>query len=126
MFRMMHSSSQLFLGVFDYDVSLNPADGHDFIGRVSIDLSNLRKDTVYTMSYNLYTSARMSQRKKKGTITVRLRLEVDNDRQLVLSTLEPPPRIRVNTKTWREYHVVRCTCTGKTDMNKYNMQVINS
>lgn len=126
MFRIMHSSSQLFLGVFDHDVSFNPADGHDFIGRVSIDLSNLRKDTFYTLTYNLYTSARMSHRKRRGRITVRLRLEVDDDRHLLLSSLEPPPRIRVNTKNWKDYHVARCTCTGKTDINKYNMQFINS
>ena len=126
MFRMMHSSSQLFLGVFDYDVSFNPADGHDFIGRVSIDLSNLRRDTVYTMTYNLYTTASMSHRKKRGSVTVRLRLEIDDDRQLLLSSLEPPPRLRVNTKTRKENHVVRCTCGGKTDMNKYSMQIINS
>ncbi|GKY95229.1 hypothetical protein MPSEU_000485800 [Mayamaea pseudoterrestris] len=126
MFRMMHSSSQLFLGVFDYDLSFNPADGHDFIGRVSIDLSNLRKDTTYILTYNLYTSARMSQRKKRGTVTLRLRLEIDDDRQLLLSSLDPPPQIRVNTKSWKDHHVVRCTCTGKTDMNKYSMQIINS
>lgn len=126
MFRIRHSSSQLHLGVFDYDVSLNPADDHDFIGRVSVDISNLRKETVYTMKYNLYTSSRMSQRKKRGTITVRLRLEIDDDRQFLLSSLEPPPRVHVNTKSKTDFMVVRCTCNGKVDMDRYSMQTINS
>jgi hypothetical protein len=126
MFRMMHSSSQLLLGVFDYDVSFNPADSHDFIGRVSIDLSNLRKDTIYTMTYNIYTTASMSHRKKQGTITLRLRLDIDDDRRFLLSSLETPPQIQVNTKNRKDFYVVRCTCTGKTDMNKYSMQIINS
>lgn len=48
-FHIYHSSSQLFLGIFDYDESLNPADDHDIVGRVSVDLSNLRRDTIYTL-----------------------------------------------------------------------------
>lgn len=56
-FHMYHSSSQLYLAVFDYDGGMTPADYHDLVGRVSIDLSNLRKDTLYTLTYNLYTTA---------------------------------------------------------------------
>jgi C2 domain len=56
-FHVYHSSSQLYLGVFDYDGGMNPADYHDLVGRVSVDLSNLRKDTLYTLTYNLYTTA---------------------------------------------------------------------
>ncbi len=125
-FHMMHGSSQLFLGVFDHDDGINPADDHDLVGRVSVDLSNLRKDTVYTMTYNIYTTARMTQRKKKGTITIRLRLEIPDERKLLLATLEPPPQMYVNVKTRKEFSAVRRTCTGKYDMEKYNMKVINS
>lgn len=125
-FHMMHSSSQLFLGVFDYDNTMNPTDDHDLVGRISVDVSNLRKNTLYTLKYNIYTTARMSQRKKKGTITLRLRLEVENDRKLLLSTLEPPPQMYVNVKTRKEFRVVRYTCTGKYNMEKYSMKVINS
>ena len=125
-FHMMHSSSQLFLGVFDYDEGINPADDHDLVGRVSVDLSNLRKDTLYTLKYNIYTTARMSNRKSKGSITVRVRLEVEDDRKLLLSAIEPPPKMYVNVKTRREFRVVRYTCTGKYNMEKYSMKVINS
>lgn len=125
-FHIYHSSSQLFLGVFDYDVSLNPADEHDLVGRVSVDLSNLEKDTIYTLKYNIYTTARMSQRKHKGTITIRVRLEIDDERQLLLSSLEPPPQMYVNSKNKKDFRVVRYTCTGKYDMEAYSMKVINS
>jgi hypothetical protein len=125
-FHIYHSSSQLFLGVFDYDVSFNPADDHDLVGRVTVDLSNLRKDTLYTLKYNIYTTARMSSRKRKGTITIRLRLEINDERQLLLSSLEPPAPMYLNSKKRRDFRVVRYTCTGKYEMEKYNIQVINS
>lgn len=51
-FNMMHTSSQLFLGVFDYDG--NVLNDHDFIGRVSVDLSNFQPNTVYVLKYKLY------------------------------------------------------------------------
>lgn len=125
-FHMYHSSSQIFLGVFDYDVSLNPADDHDLVGRVAVDLSNLRGDTVYILKYNIYTTAQVSARKRKGTITIRLRLEIDDERQLLLSSLEPPAPIYVNSKRRKDFRVVRYTCTGKYDTESYSMQVINS
>ena len=55
-----------------------------------------------------------------------LRLDVEDDRQFLIASLEPPPRIRVNTKNWKDYHVVQSTCTGKIDVDKYSMQTINS
>ena len=124
-FHIMHSSSQLFLGVFDYDDGINPADDHDLVGRVSVDLSNLHRDTLYTMKYNLYTTARMSGRKRKGSITIRLRIEIEDERRLLLSAIEPPPNMFVNTKTRKEFRVVRFTCTGKYNMEKYSMKTIN-
>jgi hypothetical protein len=125
-FHVFHSSSQLFLGVFDYDESLNPTDDHDLIGRVSVDLTNLQKDTVYTLKYEIFDTARMTQRAGKGFITVRVRLEIDDDRKLLLSNLEPPPQMYVNVKNRKDFRVIRYTCTGKYDMDKYSMKVINS
>lgn len=125
-FHISHSSSQLFLGVFDYDESLNPTDDHDLIGRVSIDLTNLQKDTVYTLKYEIFDTARMTQRVGRGFITARVRLEIDDDRKLLLSNLEPPPQMYVNVKNRKDFRVIRYTCTGKYDMDKYSMKVINS
>lgn len=120
---MMHSSSSLFLGVFDFDPG--PGD-HDLIGRVTVDLSNLQKDTKYDLAYDIYPTAKMTDRKKMGTIKVRLRMEVDDERKMLISTLEPPPTVYVNVKTRKEWRLVRYTCQGKYDMDAYSMKVINS
>jgi hypothetical protein len=122
-FHMMHSSSALFLGVFDFDPGL---DDHDLIGRVTVDLANLQKDTTYDLTYSIFPTARMTERKSNGRIRVRVRLEVDDERKMMLSTLEPPPTIYVNVKTKKEWRLVRYTCQGKYDMDAYSMKVINS
>ncbi len=51
-FNCMHTSSQLYLAVFDSDSS--PINKHDFIGRVSVDISNFRPNLIYLLQYNLY------------------------------------------------------------------------
>lgn len=85
----------------------------DLIGRVSVDLANLRRDTTYILKYDIFTTARMSERVRMGTITIRLRLEFDDDRKMILSNLEPPPDFYVNVKNRRDFRCVRYTCTGK-------------
>jgi C2 domain len=125
-FHVFHSSSQLFLGVFDFDSSINPLDDHDLVGRVSVDISNLHRDTTYLLKYNIYPTARMTERKEMGSITVRIRLEVEDERKLLLSTLEPPPPMYVNVKKRRDFRVVHYTCTGKYDMEKYNLRYIST
>jgi hypothetical protein len=121
-----HSSSQLFLGVFDYDISLSATESNDTLGRVSIDLTSLRRDTMYTLTYNIYNAAKMSQRRIRGRITVRLRMEVNDERQLMLGTLEPPPHMYVNSKNKPLARIVRYTCTGQYNIEKYSMKTINS
>lgn len=64
-FRIYHSSSQLLLGVFDYDSGL---DDHDLIGRVSVDVTNLLRNTTYVLSYNIYPSSRISGRECQGKV----------------------------------------------------------
>jgi len=125
-FHMYHSSSQIFVGVFDHDSGNNPADDHDPIGRLTVDISNLRRNTVYLMKFNLYTSARMSQREGKGSITLRLRIEIFDERKVLLANLEPPPNFYVNAKTRRDFRVLRYTCVGKFDTEQYNLRVINA
>jgi hypothetical protein len=50
----------LYLGVFDYD--LGPLD-HEAIGRVAVNISNLKRDTIYTLQYKLYNSSSVTERK---------------------------------------------------------------
>ena len=100
-------------------------DNHDLIGRVSIDLTNLRKDTGYILSYNIYPGARLTRtgdagRKSLGKVTVRLRLEIPDERKLVLCALEPPENVYVNVKKRKDFRVLRQTCIDKYDVEKYS------
>jgi len=52
-FNMKHPLSALYLAVFDYD-SLGE---HDGIGRVAVNLQNLKPQTNYTLRYKLHPSA---------------------------------------------------------------------
>jgi hypothetical protein len=110
-FNIYHSSSQIFVGVFDY--ADHPGDDHSLIGRVALDLTNLRKDTMYVLKYDLYNTAMITERKRMGSITIRLRLEIEDERDVLLSNLEPPPQFYVNVPTRRDFRVVHYTCTGK-------------
>lgn len=51
-FNCTHTSSSLFLAVFDRDKV--PTVNHDLIGRVTIDISNFRPGSTYLLEYNLY------------------------------------------------------------------------
>lgn len=128
-FHIFHSSSDLLVGVFDHD----DVEDHDLAGRVSIELSNLRKNTVYTLCYDLYTSSKLSNppgstkyRTKGGTITVRLRLEIEDDRKLLLSNLAIPPTMYVNVKTRKDFKVVRETCSGKHNLQDFDINYMYS
>jgi hypothetical protein len=94
--------------------------------QISVDLTNLRKDTVYTLRYDIFKSSQMSSRKARGSITIRVRMEIDDERKLLLSCMEPPHDIYVNTKSRKEFRVVRWTTLGKYDMEQYSMKVMNS
>ena len=121
--NMKHPSSQIFLGVFDYDGALSD---HDIIGRVSVDLTNLRPNTEYLLSYNLYPSARVSGRDIQGKIKIRLRLDIPDERKVALAVLEPPPPIFVNMKKGKDFRVIRQTCLGKQDVERYNLAILRS
>jgi C2 domain len=131
--HMYHASSDLFIAVFDYDASINPADEHDFIGRAAVDLSNLRKNIVYTLTYDLYTTSQMSNlsdkrifRKRMGTVTFRLRLEIDDEKKILLGTLNPPPLMFVNVKTRKDFKVLQGATEGKYNMSRYDQDIIYS
>lgn len=122
-FHMFHPSSDMFLGVFDFDTGL---DSHDLIGRVAINLSNLSPGTMYTLTYDLYPTARLTERTSYGTVTIRLRLEIDDQRQMMMACLEPPPTQYINVKKKKEFQVVQMTVVGKHNVDAYSLKVITA
>ena len=120
-FNMMHTSSQLFVGVFDADVT-----NDDLIGRVSIDLTNFIPNMIYTMKYNIHPTAKCNPREKKcGSITIRVRMELENERTLLLSNFRYPESVYVNSETKKDYKVMHQTVHGNKNMKRYGLSNIN-
>ena len=91
-----------------------------------IDLSTFHPYTEYTLVYDIFNTDKMSKRKSRGTITVRLMLEYENERGLILSALTlPPPSFHVNLPLKKDFHVVRYTATGQMGAKKYGLAQIN-
>jgi len=67
-----YPSSVINLGVFDYDQGVAAMSDHDFVGRVSVDVTNLCPGTEYQLNYTLYDTALIEKRKSNGTIKVSL------------------------------------------------------
>lgn len=111
-FNIMHPSPQLMVGVFDYDSPLPTAE-HDPIGRAAVDITNFQKDTVYTLYYDLYTSAIVKKRKSKGQIKLRIRIEIPDGKKCLLAAIKPPPENYINVPTSRDYRVATFVCEGK-------------
>ena len=121
-FNMMHTSSQLFVGVFDSDIHT----AHDLIGRVSVDLTNLIPNMVYTLKYNLHPSAKCNPRDKDcGSITIRVRMELEDERTLLMSNFEYHEPVYVNSDNKKDYRVMHQTVHGNVDMKEYGLPTIN-
>jgi Ca2+-dependent lipid-binding protein len=118
-FHMYHPSSQLFIGVFDHDL-----EDHDLIGRVAVNLSNLQPDTLYTLTYDLYFSGKSKARENRGKITIRLRIEIENEQKLLASTVQPPKTIYVNVKNRKDFKVLHSACDGGYDMVSYAYETL--
>ena len=72
----------------DYD--LGPME-HECIGRVALDISKLSQDTLYTQTYHLYESPNLTEQGEDvGTITVRLRIEIADEKKYLLEGWKAP------------------------------------
>lgn len=111
---IVHPSSVLYLGVFDYDF----ASEHEAIGRVAINLTNFRSNTLYTLTYKLHPTSDLSERTPNGSITVRLRIEYPDEKAAVMAALQPKPVFHVNTRNAKTFKVLRYACFGEFDIEE--------
>lgn len=123
---IMHPASMLYLGAFDFDFGLSD---HDPLGRVSVNVSNLQHDTDYTLTYNLYPSSNVTDRTSAGTITIRVRLEYNDEKAALMKALSPRPKFYVNVNKEKSLKVVRYTCFGEygdEESDKFDLTVLRS
>lgn len=104
-----HPSSQLMVGVFDHDSGLTEA-GHDFVGRAVVNLSNLRTKTLYTKTYVLHETP-TAGREPRGTITLRLRLDIPDYRKALIAGAIPLLNHDVSVAEREYFPVVHQTIT---------------
>lgn len=119
-FNIDHASSDLRVGMFDYDKTSN----HDMIGRIAISVSQLKPDTEYVVTYNLYEDAFTPKRKAKGTVTLRLRVELDRPKQLVMSNLSPHTDQFINFQTKQQLSLAKKVVEGKTNIVSYSIETL--
>ncbi len=110
-FGFMHPASILYIGVFDYDLGTS----HEPIGRIAVNVSNLQRNTIHTLKYNLYPSSNVTDRTAVGSITIRVRIDCHDEKAALLVALKPRPKIFVNVKKPKSFKVVRYTCFGEFD-----------
>jgi len=113
-FPIKHPTSPLILGAFDYDDG--PMNAHDPIGRVVINMSQFECDTVYVLTYKLHSSPTKDD--DNGTITIRLRIEYNDEKKAYLESFGVAPRFHVNVDNTKAYDVLKYLCKGQVHMDK--------
>lgn len=99
---------QLFIGVFDFDAA-DP--NHDIVGRATCNITNFHPNTIYTVKYRLHSVINF-QKVVRGSITLRIRVELFNPRKTLLSGYSlnrEPEFISVSKKS--EFRTVSFTLT---------------
>ena len=57
---------------------------------------------------------------------IRLRMEVEDERKLAMAALYPPPPIYVNTKSKKDFYVIKKTCFGSVNEDRYSVSTLKS
>jgi hypothetical protein len=119
---MGHPSSQILIGVFDYDVNHAGIGSHDPVGRITVDVTNFSPSTEYVLSYHLYESVLDKVRESRGTLTIRLRIEYDNFQDFSLGSLKMRPSNTVHVTRRGDFRVAYFTCNGEENTNRFKME----
>jgi hypothetical protein len=122
-FAIRHPSQVLFLAVFGF--KHGTMMNHVPVGRVEICPFNFQRGTEYHLEYALSRSSHVVDREVRGTIRIRLRIEVDSERAALLAALKPSPPVYVNVRNKKSLKVARYTCCGEYDnQEKFNLKVL--
>lgn len=128
LFRMSHPSSQILIGVFDYDSEkrLSAFNTHDAIGRITIDITNFRRCTDYVLTYDLFRSVVANERRTFGTLTVRLRLEYDSYRDFIKGSLSLPPINYINLAQKSGFRCSYFVVHGEGNLDRFDMETVTA
>jgi len=88
-FPVHHAYAKVFVGVFDVRARKNN-DNDVFCGRVALDISSIRPDTDYDVTFPLRASSFVYDRKPRGVIRLRFALHWFNERAAVFSYFKGP------------------------------------
>jgi len=123
--RMTHPSTALYVGVTDYDVG--PLE-HENIGRIAIPVgTNFVPGLVYTLTYRLNESSNYTDfgTDDMGTITLRLRVEYDEPRHLLLGKNRPDKQW-VSATQWKSHRIAKYCVDGPHDGDVFEMRLFRS
>ena len=87
----------------------------------------LRGDTLYDLEYALFQRSHETARRPRGQIRLRLRMECDDERKILLAALRPSPSVHVNVRHRKSCRVARYTAGGECDNEeKFSLRVLQS
>jgi hypothetical protein len=126
-FNILHPSSQLMLGVFDYDAGLGIVmdASHDAIGKVNINMTNCSPGTVYTLRYDLIAQGPEGPY-ANGRITVRYRIEWFDERKTLVAAMIPPPPCYVSVEKKVDFKITNYTLVGEENPHELSIKTITS
>jgi hypothetical protein len=119
-FNIAHSSSPLFVGIFDHDLNSK----YDPVGRVSIPLEHFSPNTEYNLSYDLYNSGEIVKRHAKGRIKLRLKLKWNGRRKVFFDSIKEPTQFTVNIADERNLAHAKYTVQGYHDSREYDLKTL--
>mmetsp|Transcript_545 Transcript_545/g.761 ORF Transcript_545/g.761 Transcript_545/m.761 type:complete len:639 (-) Transcript_545:61-1977(-) len=120
-FNIANPSSQIFISIFDFDAN----SSHDFIGRITIDVTNLGSKMDHVLKYALFPSNCVSKgRIKKGIVTVRIRVEWECERETLLRSVYPAQVTSIHVSNGKDFHVAHDTVIGKYDVHSYDRDIL--
>ena len=123
-FQMSHPSTAIYIGVADYDVG--PLE-HECIGRVAIDMGKFFPGTLYTLTFKLFESSNLTEKgEDSGTITVRLRIEIPNEKKYLMEGWNAPSKSWVNSQQWKSHRVAKYCVDGPHDEEVFEMRLFRS